>query len=335
MRDDVEHLRACRAHGGVTGMLVCDFADSFHTFAMRSSERRYLVTEHLVSGLVIFHMVLFGGAECLLVLGRSVGYLVRAGQGLFCGREVRVQIHEDEPLVVQEGKPRSAGKWRGVGVHFTWCAPGETVVTIPAKFVHEMSVETTELVSTRDEKLERYAGATNLVAGIVPVLRSFLAIWCTLGEARRDTERRMEEGLEEARVTSDRKDRKERKCKEGGERRVKGGSAWQDVGSERRLRDEEPSPKIDTHLLGEGQRSSGAPLQAGHQGFTVTNGHHHECQRLGVGAWVRWGQRGSFRTMRTALRVWLKVFSLHRWRVCFRSRPLCARWARRSRRAHF
>ena len=71
---------------------------------------------------------------------------------------------------------------------------GELTFSIPVAYIDKLRQETDallELASVDLKRLQRFAGSANWVAGIVPVLRSFLSpFWAAMGDnsGRGDTE---------------------------------------------------------------------------------------------------------------------------------------------------
>ena len=144
--------------------------------------------------------------------GRGSAYLGRSGQSMFDEREARVQLYVDDPFVTFR---RSVARnrhnalvlllwWVCLGPRISWgksqlsqCTTwigavigckivGEFTVSIPAAYIDKLRQETDvllELASVELKRLQRFAGSANWVAGIVPVLRSFLSpFWAAMGD---------------------------------------------------------------------------------------------------------------------------------------------------------
>ena len=209
VKDAVDLVRAA-GPGETLEWFVIDVADAFHNVPIHESEWRFCCAR-VGDKFYMFVSLVFGSKSSVPLWGRFAAWLGRSTASLFVDDLVRLQIYVDDPLVAVVGS--AARRIHLVTIAFLWAAvagyplawgkgssgidvawigaafhAGQEyiMVRIPARKIEELLAETNELLSlivVQKQRLRSYCGKVSFVAGLVVVLRPFLAgLWAPLGK---------------------------------------------------------------------------------------------------------------------------------------------------------
>ena len=189
-------------------LLGTDVSEAFHQIPLHESERRFTVAA-LGGKYYVFKVLVFGSSSAPTVWGRYAAFLGRSTAAIMGDDPLRVQIYVDDPLYVATdgtpgasrlfsvallwaltlGYPLAWHKTEG-GHELRWIGAiinvrSEDVrIQIPADKIEELRATTYEFLQTKVvgvRQLRSYAGLMSFFAGLVPLLRPFLAsIWAVL-----------------------------------------------------------------------------------------------------------------------------------------------------------
>ena len=151
-----------RSRGESVYFMCADFEDAFHSLGVHASEFPFLCVRHPVSGFVVYHTVMFGGAGSPLVWGRAAAFIGRSTQSLLV--RGRTEVYVDDPCLVLAGTGDEARRlatralmwWLALGLRISWpkgvfkqsvtwigaCIsarqPDRVTVAVPEKYAKEM-----------------------------------------------------------------------------------------------------------------------------------------------------------------------------------------------------
>ena len=209
VKDAVDMARAA-GPGESLEWFVIDVADAFHNVPIHESEWRFCCAR-VGRKFYMFVSLVFGSKSSVPLWGRFAAWLGRSTASLFVDDLIRLQIYVDDPLVAVVGTTARrihlvtiAFLWAAVsgyplawakgssGNDVTWIgaafgAGSEYIVArIPAQKIEELLAETKgflDLIVVQKQRLRSYCGKVSFVAGLVVVLRPFLAgLWAPLGK---------------------------------------------------------------------------------------------------------------------------------------------------------
>ena len=208
--EDALDLARAAGPGESPEWFVIDVADAFHNVPIHQSEWRFCCVR--VGGkFYMFVSLVFGSKSSVPLWGRFAAWLGRSTASLFVDDLIRLQIYVDDLLVAVVGTAARrihlvniAFLWAAVagypfawgkgssGVDVTWVGAAfctgleHVVVRIPTQKIEELLTDTNELlglVVVNKQRLRSYCGKVSFVAGLVVVLRPFLAgLWAPLGK---------------------------------------------------------------------------------------------------------------------------------------------------------
>ena len=189
-------------------LLGIDIEDAFHQIPLRGDEQRFTLAS-IAGRIYVFRVIVFGSGSAPTVWGRFSALLGRTIAGVTDSRVLRLQIYVDDPVFVARGAqasihqelavallwtavlgyPVSWGKADG-GSQLRWIGadvvhrPGELVIEVPEDRAQALLEDIREMgrrsaVSRR--AVQQLAGRLNFFAGLIPVMRPFLAtLWAAI-----------------------------------------------------------------------------------------------------------------------------------------------------------
>ena len=205
---DAVTLGSLCGEGDELEWMVLDVADAFHNVWLRPEEVKFCCTK-VGNKFYVFLVLLFGAASSVPIWGRVAAWLARTTAALLHPGEAALQLYVDDPIVAARGTAAQRERafavvciWASViglplawqkgvrGSSVTWigakltCNAWKVTATIPEKKVTEILDETRSLLSGTiiyKKRLRSYCGKVSFAAGLVVVLRAFLAcLWAPL-----------------------------------------------------------------------------------------------------------------------------------------------------------
>ena len=214
---DVRALAAPRGGAQADDASVCsvllgiDIEDAFHQIPLRHDEQRFTLAA-IRGEIFVFRVIVFGSGSAPTGRGRFGAFLGRTTAGVVDPSVVRLQVYVDDPVFVARG-PRAVVV-RELAVGLLWAAAlgypiawgkadgGSSLRWIGAQVTASAEVFSVEVPEDRAAELlrdirdclgktvvsrrsvQQLAGRINFFAGLVPVMRPFLAsVWAALSDA--------------------------------------------------------------------------------------------------------------------------------------------------------
>jgi hypothetical protein len=208
LAQDVVELAGSGRSGTDVRLLGTDITDAFHLIPLHESERRFTLAA-VGDAVYEFRVLVFGSGSAPTVWGRFAAFLGRTVMAVTGPKTFRAEIYVDDPLFMASGSESQIVKqftiallWISVlGFPVSWSKSegGNTVRWIGAQVsIHPRSFDVSvpqdkveELIHLLKETLSKpviptrqmasLAGKLNFFAGLIPVMRPFLAtLWATL-----------------------------------------------------------------------------------------------------------------------------------------------------------
>ena len=209
--DDVLDLqRACAPHEHVV-LFGTDIADAFHQVPLSKAERKFSVVS-INGDYYVFKVLVFGSGSAPTVWGRYAALLGRSLSSIFGAHSLRTEVYVDDPVFAARGTDAVISKnvsmallWLlSLGFPISWAKteggnsirwigadirvhPEGCDIVIPADKATQVLEDVMAMLQQKAvpvRKMQQLAGKLNFFAGIIPLMRPFLAtIWAAIAAA--------------------------------------------------------------------------------------------------------------------------------------------------------